>query len=223
MVEINELSGLLRAAAVACLLLIGVGACGSDDSTSDPSAPERPTPTRPGGSSPNVGDTLHQESTAASIDTTRTSTSSAGSAAHPTSSPSSSDPSTAGADPQRIEFAELRTEYSTLIDQRIEVTMRAFFLETCPPPDAGGGPCTLTLYAAEPDRDDLVYADRGLAAPVMVDGTRVGCAVGGDVIDACPGWQQRAPYVVTAVVRAARGGVGFALDVESWEPTGGSS
>lgn len=130
------------------------------------------------------------------------------------------DPTSAPDAPLAIDFAELRKRAATMSGAEVIVEVRVFFLETCPPPDDGGGPCTLALFVTEPDRDDLVYGDRTQAAPVSVDGTRVSCAVGGDVSVACAGWTHRGIYAISAVVVPAPGKPGFELDLLSADPIG---
>jgi hypothetical protein len=209
MVGINTIGGALRATALAGLILLWAGGCAAGSDNDEFSALDESGPSIPA-------------TTTAPVRTTQPSQPS-----HPTPPPTTdaahttpiTSPSTGAT--QQVEFAQLRDAYPSLVDQRVVVEVRSFFVETCPPPDGGGGSCTLTLYAAEPDRDDLVYAERDRAAAVLVDAKRVSCAVTGDIVDACPGWQQRALYRLTATIRAERGGTGFALDAEAWEPIGG--
>jgi hypothetical protein len=124
------------------------------------------------------------------------------------------------ATPLAIDFGELRERATAMSGTNVVVEVRVFFLESCPPPGDAGGPCTLALYVAEPDRDDLLYGDRAQAAPVTLDGKRVSCAVGGEVSVACPGWTHRAIYAISAVVVPAPGKPGFELDLLSADPIG---
>jgi hypothetical protein len=124
--------------------------------------------------------------------------------------------------PLAIDFGELREKATAMSGTHVVVEVRVFFLESCPPPGGADGPCTLALYVAEPDLDDLLYGDRTQAAPITIAGKRMSCAVGGDVSVACPGWTHRAIYAISAIVVPAPGTPGFELDLLSADPIGGT-
>lgn len=167
------------------LIVLGVlaSACGNADEAAPSTARPRPT------SSP----------TSATSPTTPTpdATSSTASAEPTTSAPATSDRS----DAISTTVAQVLAEPTRFDGRTVHVELRAHFLEECPPPDGQSGTCTLLLFATDPERQDLIYADRDQAIAVWSEDVRVACEVGPDTTSACPGWTAGGRYETVGSIR----------------------
>lgn len=191
----------LAALAVGTILVAAMAACGDDDDTSTSAVGEAGGTSVTGTGSTAAGDD-DVTATTGSTGATNEATSSSGSTSGTSGSTDATDATGAGTntEAEQVTFEELRSRQQEFVGHTVEVVGKAFFVESCPPPDQQG-PCVLNLYLAEPDRDVLVYGDRDEGIAVSEGGTRVSCEAGSEPGGGCPGWSHATRYRLVATVR----------------------